>query len=62
MMLQCNEKMLRPKMTVFPGNRRLSDETTVLEEVAKRQGRLGKYMRTKRFPLNIGGEIICRVW
>jgi len=51
----------KPELTVFPGKVVHDEETKVLEEVARLGGKLGGYVRTKRFPLRIGGEVIGKL-
>jgi class 3 adenylate cyclase len=46
----------RPKLVVFPGDKRLNDEQQVLERIASLGGSLGTYMRTKRINLQVAGK------
>jgi class 3 adenylate cyclase len=46
----------RPELTLFPGDKTLSTESDVLNEVARLQGKLGGDMRTNRFPLVVSSK------
>ena len=46
----------RPRLVVFPGDKRLDNEQKVLEAIAKAGGSLGNHMRTKRINLQVSGK------
>ena len=48
-------------LTPFPRGKRYQSEKVVLDEVAKRRGKFGGFIKTKRFPLQLRGKIIGTV-